>query len=124
MSTRRTKQMGSLVQETLANLLLRSVSDPRLQNIVVTEVSMSPDLKQAKVYFTKSEVGEDWNEKEALQGFKKAAPYLKRMIGQRLELRSIPELRFERDTHSAGLNRILNLIESETSNHRAQREEE
>jgi len=114
MSTRRTKQMGSLVQETLANLLMRSVSDPRLQEVVVTEVQMSPDLKQAKVFFTKTGLEQQWNEKDVLQGFKKATPYLKRMLGQRLELRSIPELRFERDNHSDGLNRILSLIENQS----------
>lgn len=113
MSTRRTKQMGSLIQETLAQLILRSVSDPRLQNVVVTEVQMSPDLKQARVYFTKTEVGESWNEKEVLQGFKKASPYLRRMLGQKLDLRSVPELRFEKDNHNEGLNRILHLIETE-----------
>jgi ribosome-binding factor A len=105
--------MNSLVQEALAQLLMREVSDPRLQNIVVTDVEMSADLKIAKVYFTKSEMGPDWSEKEALQGFKKASPYLKRMLGERLGLRSVPELRFEKDTHSEELNRILNLIEKE-----------
>jgi ribosome-binding factor A len=105
--------MGSLVHETLAQLLLKSVSDPRLQDVVVTEVEMSGDLKQARVYFTKTDVEKDWSEKEVLQGFKKAAPYLKRMLGQKLELRSVPELQFERDTHSEGLNRLLHLIETE-----------
>lgn len=113
MSSRRTKQMGSLIQETLARLLMRQVSDPRLQNIVVTEVQMSPDLKVARVYFTKSQEASTWSEKEALQGFKKATPYLRKMIGEGLELRSIPELRFERDTHQAELNHLLALIENE-----------
>jgi len=112
MSSRRTKQMGSLVQETLASLLMREVSDPRLQNIVVTDVQMSPDLKVGHVYFTKSSVQDEWSEKEAIQGFKKATPYLRRMLGERLELRSVPELRFERDTHNEDLNRLLQLMES------------
>lgn len=114
MSSRRTKQMGSLIQETLAQLLMRQVSDPRLQNIVVTEVEMSPDLKVAHVYFTKSQVEPGWLEKEALQGFKKASPYLRKIIGQSLELRSVPELRFERDTHNEDINRLFNLMESES----------
>ena len=114
MSSRRIKQMGSLIKETLAQLLLREVSDPRLQNVVVTDVEMSADLKIARVYFSKSEMEPSWNEKEALQGFKKASPYLRRMIGEKMELRSVPELRFERDTHNEELNRILNLIETET----------
>jgi ribosome-binding factor A len=105
--------MGSLIQETLAQLLLREVSDPRLQNIVVTDVQMSSDLKVARIYFTKAESAADWNEKESLQAFKKANPYLRRMIGQRLDLRSVPELRFERDTHREELNRILHLIDTE-----------
>ncbi len=113
MSSRRTKQMGSLIQETLARLLLKQVSDPRLQNIVVTEVQMSSDLKVARVYFTKNEVEAGWQEKEALQGFKKASPYLRKMVGENLELRSVPELRFERDNHNEELNRLLHLIETE-----------
>lgn len=112
MSSRRTKQMGSLVQETLASVLMREVSDPRLQNIVITEVQMSPDLKVGHVYFTKSSAQGEWSEKEAIQGFKKATPYLRRMLGERLELRSVPELRFERDTHNEDLNRLLQLMEN------------
>lgn len=113
MSSRRTKQVGSSIMETLAEVLLREVSDPRLQNIVITDVQMSADLKVARVYFTKTSVEENWNEKESLQGFKQAHPFLKRMLGKRLALRSVPELRFERDTHGTELNRILNLIETE-----------
>jgi len=105
--------MGGLIQETLAQLLLRSVSDPRLQNVVVTEVVMSADLKVAKIYFTKTQVEQSWSEKEVLQGFKKAGPYLKRILGQELKLRSIPELRFIKDTHGEGVNRLLHLIEKE-----------
>jgi len=123
MSTRRTKQMGSLIQETLAQLLQREVSDPRLQNIVVTDVQMSADLKLARVYFTKAQSAIDWNEKESLQGFKKASPYLRKMIGERLELRSVPELRFEKDTHPEELNRLLNLIETERQPNAASTEE-
>jgi ribosome-binding factor A len=115
MSTRRTKQMGGLIQETLAQLLLRSVSDPRLQNVVVTDVVMSADLKVAKIYFTKTQVEQSWNEKEVLQGFKKAGPYLKRMLGQELELRSVPELRFLKDTHGEGVNRLFHLMENEST---------
>lgn len=114
MSSRRTKQMGSLMKETLASLLMRQVSDPRLQNVVVTDVQMSPDLKVAHVYFTKNEVESGWSEKEALQGFKKASPYLRKMLGESLELRSVPELRFERDTHNEDLNRLLHLMETES----------
>lgn len=113
MSSRRTKQMGSLIQETLARLLMRQVSDPRLQDIVVTEVQMSPDLKIARVFFTKSQTDGQWSEKEAVAGFKKASPYLRRMIGEELELRSIPEFRFERDNHQDELNRLLHLIETQ-----------
>lgn len=113
MSNRRIKQMGSLLKETLAQLIMREVSDPRLQNIVVTDVDMSADLKIARVYFTKSQMESEWNEKEALQGFKKAGPYLRKMIGEKMDLRSVPELRFEKDTHTEELNRILGLIEAE-----------
>ena len=108
--------MSSLLKEALAQLIQREVSDPRLQNIVVTDVDMSADLKIARVYFTKSQMEPSWDEKEALAGFKKAAPYLRRMLGEKMDLKSVPELRFEKDTHTDQLNRILHLIDLENPN--------
>ena len=114
MSSRRIKQMSSLMREQLARLLLHELNDPRLQDLVVTEVEMTGDLKRAYVYYTRGALTGSASDKEVLEGLKKAAPFIRKRLGSELDLRSVPELQFELDTHGKDLNRILSLLESVT----------
>ena len=116
MSNRRVKQVGSLVREQLAQLLLNEISDPMLRDIVVTEVEMSPDLKVAHIYYTQGAQSKPLKEKELDQGFKRASSFLRRRIGVELELRSVPELRFIMDKHGENLGRVLSLIDQVVGN--------
>ncbi len=50
-STGRPQRVAILLRERLALILLHKCADPRLQELTLTEVEMSPDLKQARVYY-------------------------------------------------------------------------
>src|SRR5262249_59378405 len=50
MAERRPERVAHLVQAELAALFLRGTNDPRLHDVTVTEVRMSPDLRVARVY--------------------------------------------------------------------------
>ena len=56
---------------------------------------MSPDLRLAKIYFATSSEGEKIQ--RVLEGFQKARPYIKKLLGQELGLRYMPDLRFYYD---------------------------
>ena len=50
---KRTGQVGGLIQKEISDLLLRKVKDPRLEMVTITGVEVSPDLKLARVFFSR-----------------------------------------------------------------------
>jgi ribosome-binding factor A len=101
-------QVGGLIQKEISDLLLRKIKDPRLEMVTISGVDISPDLKQARVFF--SRFGEPADIQRALEGLKSAAGFIKRELGQRLKLRHVPELEFMHDTSYAYGDRIESLI--------------
>lgn len=87
--TRRTRRLSSLIQSALGELLIRKVKDPRLGMISITGVDVSPDMSQAKVYYSLM----DQRELDEVQrGFVKAAGYLRRELAHKLRLKTMPRL--------------------------------
>ncbi|NIT41938.1 MAG: 30S ribosome-binding factor RbfA, partial [Gammaproteobacteria bacterium] len=71
-----------------AEVLLRKVKDPRLTDITLTAVKISPDLRHAKVFY--SLLGDDQRKVSAAVGLESASGFVKRELGKRLHLRRIP----------------------------------
>ena len=89
--TRRTSRMASLIRSELARVLIEEVSDPSLREVVITEVELSRDLKNARVYFAPLSGRDRTNLKEVDRGLHRALPFLKRKLGDcRLALRARP----------------------------------
>jgi len=89
MFTRRIERVGRLIQIELANILCRQIKDPRLERITLTGVSVSPDLKLAKIFY--SLLDQD-RKSEIEQGFYSAVPFLRRKLANRLYLKTVPKL--------------------------------
>lgn len=111
--SRRTQRVSSLIRETLASLLLTEVNDPVVCNLTVTDVELSPDLQSAKVFYTQGAVreGSEVTSKEIEKGLQRAAPFLRRALGKRLEMRLVPELHFIADTHHDSLLHVMHLLD-------------
>lgn len=109
--TRRRERINELLRKEISEVLRREVNDPRLkQFITVTEVSISPDLKRAKVFISVMGTDEEWA--QALKGLVAASGFLRRELGERLSLRYTPELSFERDKSIEQGSRLLGLIKA------------
>lgn len=96
------------IQYTLSKLL-REVKDPRVQQKVlsITRVETTGDLRYSKVWVSGLEIE---NEKEFLKGLKSASGWLRRELGNSLNLRYTPELIFEIDhsiEYGAQINEII-----------------
>ncbi|MGN2391299.1 30S ribosome-binding factor RbfA [Pelomicrobium sp. G1] len=104
----RAQRVAREIQRELACLIRDEVKDPRVGMVTLTEVELSPDLSFAKVYYT-SLGGRD--DKETAEGLRRAAPFLRGMLGQRLRLRTVPELRFVFDPSVEGGMRLSRLID-------------
>ena len=113
--SQRQYKVGELLRKTLVNVFDRvEIRDPDLKgvSITVTEVSVSPDLKAARVYIMP--LGGE-NRDTVLLGLKRAATFLRSKIAERVELRYVPKLDFKIDTAfdtSSNLNKILKLAEN------------
>ncbi len=105
----RPKRVGDLVRGELSILLTRDVRDPGVHSITVTRVHMSPDLQLARVYYTGPE--EEGDRRDTARALKRARPYLRRQLGQRLQLRRVPELAFHYDDSAERQSRIARLFD-------------
>ncbi len=108
MAERRPERVGHLVQSELGRLLLREAKDPRLQQVTVTAVRMSPDLRVARVYVRT--LAEAEAQPATLQALAHAAPFLRGEVARGLGLRVAPELRFEYDVTPDDARRVDELL--------------
>jgi ribosome-binding factor A len=105
---KRTIRVGGVIQEEISELLLRKIKDPRLEMVTISGVDVSPDLKQARVFF--SRFGNSAEIQRSLEGLQSAAGFIKKELGQRLKLRHVPELKFRHDPSFEYGDRIESLI--------------
>jgi ribosome-binding factor A len=90
----RPKRVAEAIRNELSVLLLQSVRDPRLREVAITGVEMSPDLKRAKVYF---DVPAGQHTGPAVQGLKKAKGFFRSQLAKQLNMRYTPDLVFYHD---------------------------
>jgi ribosome-binding factor A len=84
------------IRVVLSELLRHEVNDPRLAEVTVSAIRLSADRTQARVYF--SVIGDAERERQAGDGFAAAATFMRRELGRRMRLRTVPTLEFFRDT--------------------------
>ena len=106
---KRSTRVGELLREILASIMLERVADPRLQELTITEVEMSPDLKLAKVYYA---VRQGTNPEELMMALDKAMGFIKQEVAREHILRTMPEFHFLPDETLDKAERLETLIES------------
>jgi ribosome-binding factor A len=99
----RVTRVGELLREQIALILLHKSHDPRLKDLTVTGVEMTPDLKQARVFYVLREGADPVQVQAAL---KKGLGFIKQELAREHLLRVMPELFFLPD---AGLDRAAQL---------------
>jgi len=105
----RHQRLGHQIQRNLSELLRFESKDPRLNNVAVTTVELSRDLGVAKVFF--SLVDPDGDPEDVAKGLKSAAGFLRSRLGQMIQARYVPELRFVHDDSAAHSVRISELLD-------------
>ena len=105
----RASRVGDQIREELASLLTREVHDPGIGFLTITHVKVSPDLQQARVYYTT--IGDAKARQESARALGRATPFLRRQVGQRLNLKRVPELTFYFDEAIEKGDRIEQLLQ-------------
>ena len=109
MSQARTQRIESEIQRVLATLISREVKDPRVGNVTITQVSVSPDMGTARVYF--APFAAQHPAAEVQRGLTHAAGFLRGELGRRLRLRHAPRLEFVFDASVEAAERLTRLID-------------
>lgn len=104
----RSRRVGEQIQRELAELVQRELKDPRLGMVTISAVELSRDMGVAKVFFTV--FGEGHDEKQTLEALNHANGFLRRELGHRMMLRTVPELRFFYDHSIENGSRLSALI--------------
>jgi ribosome-binding factor A len=95
MSSRRVLKAAEAIREVVSMAILADLKDPRIQNVTVTHVEVSPDMRQAKVYV--SVMGDEKAQQLSLHGLQSSAGYLQTKIAKRIDTRYTPRIIFEMD---------------------------
>ena len=99
----RPKRVAEAVKNELSLLLLQKISDPQLTGVLVSRVVVTPDLKQAKIYFS---VPAGKASGPALKGMNRAKGFFRSHLAKVLDLRYTPELLFFFDSLNEEAQRI------------------
>ncbi len=91
---KRAVRVANEVRAELVTLLQREVSDERLRTVMITDVKLTDDLRNAKVYYRLFGEPSDADKKAAEKALVGAGGFLRREVTQSLRMKYAPELRF------------------------------
>jgi ribosome-binding factor A len=106
----RARRLGEQIQRELGELLRRDVKDERIGNVTITAVSVTGDLRTARVYYLV--FGKDGPDPKVQRGLESAAGFLRNALSRSLMIRYTPTLTFELDTSIEHGVRLTQLIDS------------
>lgn len=95
MNPRRAQKAAEAIREVVSMAILAELKDPRVQDVTVTYVEVSPDLRYAKVHV--SVMGDESRQQLSLRGLQNAAGWLQAKIARQIETRYTPRLSFVLD---------------------------
>ncbi|HEX4384275.1 MAG TPA: 30S ribosome-binding factor RbfA [Myxococcales bacterium] len=104
----RPDRVGQQIQQLLGEIFARGMRDPRIGFVTITGVKMSPDLREARVYWAVH--GEGDIRKHTAKGLESARGFLRREIGASLKLRVVPDVHFTYDEAIDRGDRIEQLL--------------
>ena len=108
----RTDRIAEEIKKVISEMIQNELKDPRVKGLIsVTKVLITKDLKYCKVYI--SVLGADKN--EVLEGIKSGAGYMRKELGNRIEIRILPELNFILDDsleYGAHIDQVIKDINS------------
>ena len=106
---RRPERLAESLKVEIAEVVGFEMDDPRLETVTVTDVEVSPDLRDAKVYVLVR--GEETEVAAALRSLKNAATFVRQQVAMNLDLRFAPHVHFVRDSAEENASRVGEILE-------------
>ena len=93
----RNERVASAIRKELADILQNELKDPRVHDATVTDVDVSPDLRNSRIYISFL-IDDEEEIKNCMEGIKSAKGFLRSALASRLELRYMPDLDLRYDS--------------------------
>ncbi|MBX9847811.1 MAG: 30S ribosome-binding factor RbfA [Rhodocyclaceae bacterium] len=90
----RSSRVVEQIKRELAELIRLELKDPRVKFVTITDVEITPDYAHAKVFFT---VLQTEKRAEIEHGLIRSSSFLRRELGKRIRIHTLPELHFVYD---------------------------
>jgi ribosome-binding factor A len=110
----RAEKLSEVIKEEIGRIIQTELKDPRLGFVTVIRVELTDDMRYGKVFF--SVLGNVDAQKKSVEALTSATGFIRRLIGERIELRFVPEIRFILDTsaeYSIRIQQELDKIKEE-----------
>ncbi len=106
----RTKRLSKEIRRDISDIIQKEVKDPRVKGAIITDVELSNDLRIAKVYIS---VFEQERLTEVMDGLNKSKGFIRKQLGRRIHVKSVPELRFRKDnsvSYGMHMDEVINRV--------------
>jgi len=118
---KRSVRVGEQMKHEIADILMRKIKDPRIGFVTVTDVELSDDLRNARVFV--SIYGGD--RETAFKGLKSASAFIRSELGRRMTMRCVPEILFRFEStveQGAHIMELLHEIEKKQDQETGEKE--
>jgi len=104
----RQQRVAGLMFEEISIMLAGELQDPRISLAKVTDVRVSKDLRNARIFVSHDD--DTISQRDLLKALQNATPYLRGQLAERLGLRAVPELTFSYDDAPEKAARVDELL--------------
>lgn len=105
---RRSLRLGEALKDEISEVVGFELDDPRLETVTVTDVTVSEDLRDAKVFVLVQ--GDEQEVAAAMKALQNAMLFVRQQVAMNLSLRHVPHLHFARDTAEENAARVNDLL--------------
>ena len=112
----RTLRIADQIQRDLSDIIFSELKDPNIGMITITEVKVTPDYANAKIYYTMLDDSAE-NIDLTQESLQRASGFLRNQLGRRLHIHTLPTLAFVYDNAIADGMALMALIEKANKTH-------
>jgi len=118
---RRPERLGEALKVEISEVVGFELDDPRLEMVTVTDVEVSADLRDAKVYVLVR--GDETEVEKAFKALRNASTFVRQQVAMNLDLRHTPHVHFVRDTAEENASRVSEILDELTQKGEIKKEE-
>jgi len=105
----RSQKVQEALRREISEIVQREIKDPRMGFTTITKVDITKDLKNAYIYY--SVLGREKEAKSTRFALQSAEGYIRKLIGERLKMRYVPEIQFRIDDSMENARKVQDILD-------------